>query len=121
MGFAGLHSPARPPRLTLKVPVHQGLVGHLDGIPSCRVDLRKVGKGRRWHCRYMKGTETTLHEHSRTRRHLSEAAELRVFEGACMLTDSERRSEEHTSELQSRLHLVCRLLLEQTDIDFVLT
>src|SRR2546422_2535694 len=30
------------------------------------------------------------------------------------------RSEEHTSELQSRLHLVCRLLLEKkkkTDID----
>src|SRR2546429_5897574 len=25
---------------------------------------------------------------------------------------SSRRSEEHTSELQSRLHLVCRLLLE---------
>ena len=24
-----------------------------------------------------------------------------------------RRSEEHTSELQSRLHLVCRLLLEK--------
>src|SRR2546429_7399146 len=31
-------------------------------------------------------------------------------------TDTERevpRSEEHTSELQSRLHLVCRLLLEK--------
>src|SRR2546429_1314425 len=28
-------------------------------------------------------------------------------------TDSGRRSEEHTSELQSRLHLVCRLLLEK--------
>src|SRR5687768_345066 len=26
---------------------------------------------------------------------------------------SENRSEEHTSELQSRLHLVCRLLLEK--------
>src|SRR2546429_7349303 len=26
----------------------------------------------------------------------------------------ELRSEEHTSELQSRLHLVCRLLLEKT-------
>src|SRR2546429_4786561 len=26
------------------------------------------------------------------------------------------RSEEHTSELQSRLHLVCRLLLEKTKI-----
>src|SRR3712207_8375247 len=28
------------------------------------------------------------------------------------LTDSERRSEEHTSELQSRQYSVCRLLLE---------
>src|SRR2546422_8466547 len=31
----------------------------------------------------------------------------------------ERRSEEHTSELQSRLHLVCRLLLEKKKIDIV--
>src|SRR2546422_5980796 len=30
-----------------------------------------------------------------------------------VLQHSERRSEEHTSELQSRLHLVCRLLLEK--------
>src|SRR5256884_706348 len=29
------------------------------------------------------------------------------------LTRFKRRSEEHTSELQSRLHLVCRLLLEK--------
>src|SRR2546429_5188272 len=28
-----------------------------------------------------------------------------------------RRSEEHTSELQSRLHLVCRLLLEKKNMD----
>src|SRR2546422_5569448 len=27
--------------------------------------------------------------------------------------EGEKRSEEHTSELQSRLHLVCRLLLEK--------
>src|SRR2546429_1403298 len=27
-----------------------------------------------------------------------------------------KRSEEHTSELQSRLHLVCRLLLEKNNI-----
>src|SRR2546422_4537265 len=33
----------------------------------------------------------------------------RVDTGSCDLT----RSEEHTSELQSRLHLVCRLLLEK--------
>src|SRR2546429_5564172 len=30
--------------------------------------------------------------------------------------DLEKRSEEHTSELQSRLHLVCRLLLEKKNI-----
>src|SRR2546429_6351875 len=30
------------------------------------------------------------------------------------ITPDTSRSEEHTSELQSRLHLVCRLLLEKT-------
>src|SRR2546422_10230638 len=30
---------------------------------------------------------------------------------------SQTRSEEHTSELQSRLHLVCRLLLEKKKIN----
>src|SRR2546429_2561209 len=33
--------------------------------------------------------------------------------GACALAPHSPRSEEHTSELQSRLHLVCRLLLEK--------
>src|SRR2546422_2806411 len=37
------------------------------------------------------------------------AALLRPFAG----TEDAVRSEEHTSELQSRLHLVCRLLLEK--------
>src|SRR5690625_5512616 len=36
-------------------------------------------------------------------------ADLRAAES----TKSEKRSEEHTSELQSRGHLVCRLLLEK--------
>src|SRR5438105_7581324 len=30
-----------------------------------------------------------------------------------VVTENERRSEEHTSELQSRVDLVCRLLLEK--------
>src|SRR3712207_8360492 len=37
--------------------------------------------------------------------------------------DAERRSEEHTSELQSRQYLVCRLLLEKKNrnhVDFAL-
>src|SRR2546422_7312599 len=33
--------------------------------------------------------------------------------GVCPLLRRDTRSEEHTSELQSRLHLVCRLLLEK--------
>src|SRR2546429_5137234 len=33
----------------------------------------------------------------------------------------EIRSEEHTSELQSRLHLVCRLLLEKKKINYFTT
>src|SRR2546422_7250646 len=39
------------------------------------------------------------------------AVEARDPEGA--RADRRDRSEEHTSELQSRLHLVCRLLLEK--------
>src|SRR2546429_5360107 len=35
-----------------------------------------------------------------------------TLKGAHLCT-RDRRSEEHTSELQSRLHLVCRLLLEK--------
>src|SRR2546422_6762729 len=34
-------------------------------------------------------------------------------EGVPLDVGRDRRSEEHTSELQSRLHLVCRLLLEK--------
>src|SRR2546422_3502501 len=39
----------------------------------------------------------------------------------CVMTYSDvARSEEHTSELQSRLHLVCRLLLEKKKNKYVL-
>src|SRR5256884_4054328 len=38
-----------------------------------------------------------------------------IFERICKFNgvDKRHRSEEHTSELQSRLHIVCRLLLEK--------
>src|SRR3712207_8208096 len=36
-----------------------------------------------------------------------------IFAGTYQLTESKTRSEEHTSELQSRQYLVCRLLLEK--------
>src|SRR5690625_2884978 len=45
-----------------------------------------------------------------SRRIMSKAVEKMEKE---IETDQEKRSEEHTSELQSRGHLVCRLLLEK--------
>src|SRR2546422_7699172 len=40
-------------------------------------------------------------------------ADRRVVPGSTVRHRGASRSEEHTSELQSRLHLVCRLLLEK--------
>src|SRR5690625_5826482 len=43
------------------------------------------------------------------------------FEVEATITNSLLRSEEHTSELQSRGHLVCRLLLEKIKIYYSLS
>src|SRR2546429_1554977 len=43
-------------------------------------------------------------------------AQQRLASAPEVPTVDEARSEEHTSELQSRLHLVCRLLLEKKKI-----
>src|SRR3712207_7778695 len=43
------------------------------------------------------------------------------FEGAAAQGELVRRSEEHTSELQSRQYLVCRLLLEKKKIKTVVS
>src|SRR5690625_5502849 len=39
--------------------------------------------------------------------------QYRFNDGKCAFPKTNERSEEHTSELQSRGHLVCRLLLEK--------
>src|SRR2546422_7695169 len=44
---------------------------------------------------------------------LISCADLRTPSPARVFSGQRTRSEEHTSELQSRLHLVCRLLLEK--------
>ena len=51
----------------------------------------------------------TLHDHSYTRR--GAGGGTLSINGASQSGTALVRSEEHTSELQSRLHLVCRLLL----------
>src|SRR2546422_3688365 len=44
---------------------------------------------------------------------IARMANQRTKLGAYLDPLADKRSEEHTSELQSRLHLVCRLLLEK--------
>src|SRR2546422_5714128 len=51
--------------------------------------------------------------HGRRRRVVDHRAEDRKRPVAVVHDLEQARSEEHTSELQSRLHLVCRLLLEK--------
>src|SRR2546429_5898164 len=55
----------------------------------------------------------------RTNEHRRAERSLRLDPAQARLRDRRgaRRSEEHTSELQSRLHLVCRLLLEKKKKD----
>src|SRR5205809_3979323 len=45
--------------------------------------------------------------------HLEQQAHVLEVQAGGRLVQDVERSEEHTSELQSRLHLVCRLLLEK--------
>src|SRR2546429_6721252 len=56
---------------------------------------------------------TTLFRSRGTETGLSNSAKLGTADGRFCLPRTLLRSEEHTSELQSRLHLVCRLLLEK--------
>src|SRR3712207_7119330 len=59
-------------------------------------------------------TINRAHQHAAgARRHPEDQAEPPVGEPADHALGRSRRSEEHTSELQSRQYLVCRLLLEK--------
>src|ERR1041385_7060705 len=53
---------------------------------------------------------------ARSEEHTSEL-QSRLHLVCRLLLEIKIRSEEHTSELQSRLHLVCRLLLDKTVLD----
>src|SRR3989338_389256 len=45
--------------------------------------------------------------------HFLQCTYARIVQDACLIFELFHRSEEHTSELQSQFHLVCRLLLEK--------
>src|SRR2546430_9849277 len=59
---------------------------------------------------------TTLFRSGRPRRHLAHARGRRLSRVARGERRRQKRSEEHTSELQSQSNLVCRLLLEKKRI-----
>src|SRR2546422_7755360 len=74
-----------------------------------RGDLARTYAPGKWSVGYilhhLSDSETVFFD--RIRRVLSEPRQV------LWVMDQDARSEEHTSELQSRLHLVCRLLLEK--------
>src|SRR2546429_6887541 len=45
------------------------------------------------------------------------SADAATYSSRVRCVSRQKRSEEHTSELQSRLHLVCRLLLEKKNTE----
>src|SRR2546422_5021912 len=105
----GLHTGAQTEATFLPAPAGQGIVFRrvdLKGKPEVPALLSEVeaierrtaiGKG-----------DTTIH----TVEHLLAAVAAHEIDDL-IVELSGPRSEEHTSELQSRLHLVCRLLLEK--------
>src|SRR5690554_7069860 len=73
---------------------------------DARGDTLYVGKARRLKARLASYFRGALN--AKTQALVARIADIQVT-----VTNSETRSEEHTSELQSRPHLVCRLLLEK--------
>src|SRR5947209_14532025 len=78
-----------------------------DALPICRRGPPRVGRSRRRLPRVGARTRTSASASRYLLNRPLRAIHLRPPAG-CL-----RRSEEHTSELQSRQYLVCRLLLEK--------
>src|SRR5206468_11178183 len=97
--------------LTATSPTQTSTLSLHDALPICTagdlfhgargLDRRQRLDQPRHHPRW----EHHLHHHRKRRPHTGS--------GTGRLRSSPRRSEEHTSELQSRSDLVCRLLLEK--------
>src|SRR5258707_6728242 len=58
---------------------------------------------------------TTLFRSTKLNLALAAGLALPLLSAAAVARGGQQRSEEHTSELQSRQHLVCRLLLEKNN------
>src|SRR2546429_6220245 len=83
----------------------------VTGVQTCALPISCLSGGRgpeAWH--HLQRTKAAVSQQGRWQvlRHLEDGRAGHQHTSPCA-----RRSEEHTSELQSRLHLVCRLLLEK--------
>src|SRR5260370_28880972 len=73
-----------------------------------------------WNAAYAHGNEYAEFRVIGNRAKLQDAYHILLQKGVGMMVsfvDKKERSEEHTSELQSHLNLVCRLLLEKKKIE----
>src|SRR5439155_11958313 len=81
--------------------------GHVTGVQTCALPIWRHGGNGPWRGRIER---REFHHVDDERRLTEETALCRI--DVCQHPYDDR-SEEHTSELQSRGHLVCRLLLEK--------
>src|SRR2546429_6221867 len=91
-----------------------------DGTPSRGMSERSVGEPvvrRRFSSSPARSSAARTVTSSCARARGSSLLKSKSSQASCGI----ERSEEHTSELQSRLHLVCRLLLEQKKLIHRLT
>src|SRR3712207_8048263 len=94
----------RPPRSTLfpYTTLFRSDVGHVEAVPRPRHELFEGA---------LAGIDDQVRGADRGRRAVGAAAGVAGGRAAGLARGA--RSEEHTSELQSRQYLVCRLLLEK--------
>src|SRR2546422_4461244 len=88
----------------------------MNRLPSNRSPRRATNSAPRSSVRLSIDTESKRTSSPMRRAPIAVAASRRLIIGPnarALLRLRAHRSEEHTSELQSRLHLVCRLLLEK--------
>src|SRR5256886_7552944 len=78
--------------------------------PVLQHHLETTGTAEALYRRRRNGQHTRILDHGKTLTQVGQYC-VRVYAGNFMVV--ERRSEEHTSELQSQSNLVCRLLLEK--------
>src|SRR5687768_18080307 len=84
-----------------------------SGVPVTHADQERAGEGEFSHAARVPRQELAVRGEHRIAVGHPPHDDFRQLGFALMLVlPAALRSEEHTSELQSRLHLVCRLLLE---------